>query len=48
MSGWRDDPELEALAGSAARFFEREATPERVAGWREAGQVGRASCRERV
>ncbi|UZK64756.1 acyl-CoA dehydrogenase family protein [Sphingomonas sp. M1-B02] len=43
---WRDDPELAALADSAARFFEREAPPERIAGWREAGQVERAFWRQ--
>ena len=43
---WRDDPELAALADSAARFFEREAPPERIARWREAGQVERAFWRQ--
>jgi alkylation response protein AidB-like acyl-CoA dehydrogenase len=46
MSDWRDDPELTALADSAARFFEREATPERIAAWREAGEVERAFWRQ--
>ncbi|WP_044329886.1 acyl-CoA dehydrogenase family protein [Sphingomonas hengshuiensis] len=44
--GWRDDPELVALGDHAARFFEREAPPERIAGWREAGQVERAFWRQ--
>ena len=39
------DPELEMLADSAGKFFERNAPPERVAGWREAGQVERAFWR---
>ena len=43
---WRDDPELTALAESAARFFEREALPERIARWREAGQVEREFWRQ--
>lgn len=43
---WRDDPELIALADGAARFFEREAPPERVAKWRAAGQVERAFWRQ--
>ena len=43
---WRDDPELTALADGAARFFEREAPPERIAQWREAGQVERAFWRQ--
>ncbi|WP_066798475.1 acyl-CoA dehydrogenase family protein [Sphingomonas soli] len=42
MTSWREDPELVALADGAARFFEREAPPERIAKWREAGQVERA------
>lgn len=46
LSNWRDDPELIALAESAARFFEREAPPERVAKWRAAGQVERAFWRQ--
>ncbi|RYD46685.1 MAG: acyl-CoA dehydrogenase, partial [Sphingomonadales bacterium] len=45
-SNWRDDPELVALADGAARFFEREATPQRIAKWREAGQVERAFWRQ--
>jgi acyl-CoA dehydrogenase len=36
------DPEIELLADSAARFFEREATPERIAKWRDEGRVERA------
>ena len=40
------DPELEMLADSAAKFFERHAPPERVAGWRDAGQVERAFWRQ--
>lgn len=43
---WRDGPELIALADGAARFFEREAPPERIAKWREAGQVERAFWRQ--
>lgn len=42
---WRNDPELIALADGAAHFFEREAPPERIAKWREAGQVERAFWR---
>ncbi|WP_326525438.1 acyl-CoA dehydrogenase family protein [Sphingomonas sp.] len=40
------DPELEMLADSAGRFFERNAPPERVARWREDGQVERDFWRE--
>jgi alkylation response protein AidB-like acyl-CoA dehydrogenase len=40
------DPELEMLADSAARFFARHAPPERIEGWRQAGQVERAFWRE--
>src|SRR5271168_2739026 len=36
-----DDPEIRMFSDSAARFFEREAPPERVATWRKAGQVER-------
>lgn len=40
------DPEIELLADSAARFFEREATPDRIAKWREEGRVERAFWRQ--
>ena len=40
------DPEIELLADSAARFFEREATPERIHKWRDDGQVERAFWRQ--
>ena len=40
------DPEIELLADSAARFFEREATPARIQRWRDAGQVERAFWRQ--
>ncbi|MCW3846517.1 acyl-CoA dehydrogenase family protein [Sphingomonas sp. LB-2] len=40
------DPEIVLLADAAARFFEREATPERIQGWRDAGQVERAFWRQ--
>lgn len=40
------DPELEMLRDSAGKFFERNAPPERVARWREAGQVERDFWRE--
>jgi acyl-CoA dehydrogenase len=43
---WRDDPEIAAMADGAGRFFEREAPPERIARWREAGQVERAFWRQ--
>ena len=43
---WREDPELIALADGAARFLEREAPPERIAKWRDAGQVERAFWRQ--
>jgi alkylation response protein AidB-like acyl-CoA dehydrogenase len=46
LTNWREDPELVALADGAARFFAREAPPERIAGWREAGQVERAFWRQ--
>ncbi|MDT8758851.1 acyl-CoA dehydrogenase family protein [Sphingomonas psychrotolerans] len=45
-NNWREAPELIALADGAARFFEREAPPERIASWREAGQVERAFWRQ--
>ncbi len=35
------DAELQMFADSAAAFFRRECPPERVARWREAGQVER-------
>ncbi|HEX3603466.1 MAG TPA: acyl-CoA dehydrogenase family protein [Steroidobacteraceae bacterium] len=41
-----EDPEIQMFADAANRFFERAAPPERVAGWREAGQVERAFWRE--
>jgi alkylation response protein AidB-like acyl-CoA dehydrogenase len=40
------DPEVQLLADAAGRFFEREAPPERIARWREAGQVERAFWRQ--
>ena len=40
------DDELQMLADSARRFFERAAPPERVEAWREAGQVERAFWKE--
>src|SRR3974377_153267 len=40
------DPEIEMFADSANRFFERAAPPERVLGWRAAGQVEREFWRE--
>jgi alkylation response protein AidB-like acyl-CoA dehydrogenase len=40
------DPEITLLADSAARFFEREATPERIQKWRDDGQVERAFWRQ--
>jgi alkylation response protein AidB-like acyl-CoA dehydrogenase len=40
------DPEIELLADSAARFFEREATPARIQKWRDDGQVERAFWRQ--
>jgi acyl-CoA dehydrogenase len=43
---WMQDPEIALLADSAARFFEREATPERIQKWRDDGQVERAFWRQ--
>lgn len=40
------DEELQMLADSARRFFERAAPPERVEAWRDAGQVDRDFWRE--
>jgi acyl-CoA dehydrogenase len=40
------DPEIQAFADSAARFFERAAPPARVATWNQAGQVDREFWRE--
>jgi len=40
------DPEIALLADAAARFFEREATPERIQKWRDDGQVERAFWRQ--
>ena len=40
------DPEIQMFADAANRFFERAAPPQRVAGWRDAGQVERAFWRE--
>jgi acyl-CoA dehydrogenase len=44
--GFMADEELQMLADSARRFFERAAPPERVEAWREAGQVDRDFWRE--
>ncbi len=35
------DPDIQIFSDAAAKFFKREAPPERVAKWREAGQVER-------
>ena len=35
------DPEIQLFSDSAAKFFQREAPPERVAKWRQNGQVDR-------
>jgi len=43
---YMDDPELTMLADQAGRFFAREATPQRVAKWREDGQVERDFWRQ--
>ena len=40
------DPDIQMFEAAASRFFERAAPPERVAGWREAGQVERSFWRE--
>jgi alkylation response protein AidB-like acyl-CoA dehydrogenase len=40
------DPDIQTFADSVARFFEREAPAERVAGWRAAGQVEREFWRQ--
>jgi acyl-CoA dehydrogenase len=40
------DPEIQMFEAAASRFFERAAPQERVAGWREAGQVERNFWRE--
>ena len=40
------DPDIQMFADSANRFFERAAPPDRVVGWREAGQVERSFWRE--
>ncbi len=40
------DPDLQTFAESAGRFFRRAAPPERVAKWREAGEVEREFWRE--
>ncbi len=40
------DPELEMLADAAGKFFQREAPPERIARWRQDGQVERAFWRQ--
>ncbi|HXP65338.1 MAG TPA: acyl-CoA dehydrogenase family protein [Steroidobacteraceae bacterium] len=40
------DPDIQMFEDSASRFFERAAPPERVAEWREAGQVDREFWRE--
>lgn len=40
------DPEIQAFSDSVARFFEREAPPERGARWRAAGQVEREFWRQ--
>jgi acyl-CoA dehydrogenase len=40
------DPDIQMFEDGASRFFERAAPPERVAKWREAGQVEREFWRE--
>src|SRR5258708_12342824 len=40
------DPDIQMFADSANRFCERAVRPERVLGWREAGQVERYFWRE--
>ena len=40
-AAFMDDPEIRMLADSAARFFEREAPPERMIKWRAQNQVDR-------
>jgi acyl-CoA dehydrogenase len=40
------DPDIQMFADSAARFFQRAAPPQRIAAWREAGQVDREFWRE--
>jgi alkylation response protein AidB-like acyl-CoA dehydrogenase len=40
------DPDIQMFEDGASRFFERAAPPERVARWREAGQVERSFWRE--
>jgi alkylation response protein AidB-like acyl-CoA dehydrogenase len=40
------DPDIQMFENAASRFFERAAPPERVARWREAGQVEREFWRE--
>src|SRR5690606_20371020 len=40
------DESLRAFEDAAGRFFDQHATPERVAGWREAGMVEREFWRE--
>jgi acyl-CoA dehydrogenase len=37
-----EDPEIRMFSEAVTRFFEREAPPDRIASWREAGQVERA------
>ena len=45
-AAFMQDPEIQAFSDSVARFFEREAPPERVARWRAAGQVEREFWRQ--
>ena len=43
---YMNDPELVMLADQAGKFFEREATPQRIAKWRDDGQVEREFWRQ--
>ncbi len=36
-----EDPEIQMFSDAAGKFFQREATPEKIAKWREQGQVDR-------
>src|SRR5258707_12462222 len=40
------EPEIQMFADSANRFFERAEPPDRIAGWRAAGEVEREFWRE--
>ena len=46
LPAFMDDDEIRMFADSVGKFLDRNAPPERIAGWREAGMVEREFWRE--